>query len=84
MTDQEPSDDLKKVLHKTIKKVTLDTNGLEFNTAISQMMIFINEVYKEEKCYRKLWNPLFFSLPPMLPTWVRRCGDAGQNGDPGL
>jgi leucyl-tRNA synthetase len=67
MTDQEPSDDLKKVLHKTIKKVTLDTDGLEFNTAISQMMIFINEVYKEEKCYRKLWETFVLLIAPYAP-----------------
>jgi leucyl-tRNA synthetase len=32
-----------KALHKTIKKVTGDTETLQFNTAISQMMIFVNE-----------------------------------------
>ena len=34
------------LLNKTIKKVTLDTQSLNFNTAISQMMIFINEITK--------------------------------------
>jgi len=36
--------DQKKLLHKTIKKITLDIENFKFNTAISQMMIFINEV----------------------------------------
>jgi leucyl-tRNA synthetase len=34
---------VEKVLHQTIKKVTEDTEGLRFNTAIAQMMIFVNE-----------------------------------------
>ena len=40
---------LLKALHQTIKKVTEDTDTLNFNTAISQMMIFVNEVTAQEK-----------------------------------
>jgi leucyl-tRNA synthetase len=43
---------LDKVYHATIKKVTHDIETLNFNTAVSQMMIFINEVYKAESLYR--------------------------------
>ncbi|MCR5508716.1 MAG: leucine--tRNA ligase [Lachnospiraceae bacterium] len=43
---------LDKVYHKTVKKVTDDFEKLAFNTAISQMMIFINALYKENKCPR--------------------------------
>ncbi len=39
---------LDKVYHQTVKKVTEDYETLGFNTAISQMMIFINECYKED------------------------------------
>ena len=39
---------LEKIYHQTVKKVTLDYESLNFNTAISQMMIFINAVYKED------------------------------------
>ena len=39
--DSEP--ELQKVLHRTIKKVTEDTEALRFNTAIAQMMVFVNE-----------------------------------------
>ena len=56
---------LEKIYHQTVKKVTKDFETLNFNTAISQMMIFINAVYKEEvypKTYAenfiKLLNPL--------------------------
>ncbi|MEG2322018.1 MAG: leucine--tRNA ligase [Bacilli bacterium] len=56
---------LEKEFHKTVKKVTEDYESLNFNTAISQMMIFINSVYKEvnfPKLYAleflKLLNPI--------------------------
>ena len=39
---------LEKIYNQTVKKVTNDYETLNFNTAISQMMIFINAVYKEE------------------------------------
>ena len=37
----------------TVKKVTEDIENLSLNTAISQMMIFINDCYKEEKLYKE-------------------------------
>ena len=56
---------LEKIYHQTIKKVTEDYESLNFNTAISQLMIFINSVYKENifpKEYAlgfiKLLNPI--------------------------
>lgn len=56
---------LEKIYHQTIKKVTEDYESLNFNTAISQLMIFINAVYKENifpKEYAlgfiKLLNPI--------------------------
>ncbi len=45
--------DLEKVYHQTVKKVTNDFEQLGFNTAISQMMIFMNEAYKVGKCSRE-------------------------------
>ena len=42
--------ELEKIYHKTVKKVTDDFEKLAFNTAISQMMIFVNAIYKEGKC----------------------------------
>lgn len=42
--------ELERIYHQTVKKVTNDFENLSFNTAIAQMMIFINEVYKVGKC----------------------------------
>ena len=61
----EANKNLEKTYHQTVKKVTEDYETLNFNTAISQMMIFINAVYKEEvfpmeyaKEFIKLLNPI--------------------------
>lgn len=47
---EENDDTLTKVYHQTVKKVTSDFEQLAFNTAISQMMIFMNAAYKAGKC----------------------------------
>ncbi len=48
--NEEKKDALKKVYNQTVKKVTDDYETLGFNTAISQLMIFVNAVYKEGGC----------------------------------
>ncbi len=45
--------ELEMLYHQTVKKVTSDYEDLSFNTAISQMMIFINEVYRINKLPRE-------------------------------
>ena len=61
----EKNTNLDKVYNQTVKKVTEDYESLNINTAISQMMIFINAVYKENvfpleyaKNFLKLINPI--------------------------
>ena len=49
---EEDVKELERVYHQTVKKVTEDYETLSFNTAISQMMIFVNEVYKVNKLPR--------------------------------
>jgi leucyl-tRNA synthetase len=67
LTDEEPSEALMRVLHKSIKKVSNDTSKLEFNTAIAQLMIFVNEVAALETMPRKLWTPFLLILAPYAP-----------------
>jgi len=57
----------RRLLHKTIRKVHMDTAKLAFNTAISQMMIFINEIYNETVCWRELWEPFVLIFAPYAP-----------------
>jgi leucyl-tRNA synthetase len=64
---ESPPDSLIKALHRTLKKVSEDTESLEFNTAIAQMMIYINELFKEPKLYRALWEPFLKILSPYAP-----------------
>jgi leucyl-tRNA synthetase len=65
--DSEPDGALLKILHQTIKKVGEDTEALAFNTAISQMMIFVNAVTAQEKRPRKLLEPFVLLLAPYAP-----------------
>ncbi len=67
LSDEVPSKELLKTLHKTIKKVTEDTNSLDFNTAISQMMILVNELYKTDTLPRVIWEPFILLLSPYVP-----------------
>ena len=58
---------LEKLYHKSVKKVTEDFEKLAFNTAISQMMIFVNAVYKEGKCPRAYAEGLIKMLSCIAP-----------------
>ena len=58
---------LVKVLHQTIKKVGDDTEALAFNTAISQMMIFVNELTAQESRPRAVLEPFALLLAPYAP-----------------
>jgi leucyl-tRNA synthetase len=61
------TDRLIRLLHKTIKKVSKDTDTLNFNTAISQMMIYSNELAKLAAVPRSLWEPLVLMLSAYAP-----------------
>ena len=58
---------LEKIYHKSVKKITEDFEKLAFNTAISQMMIFVNAVYKEGKCSREYAEGLIKMLSCICP-----------------
>src|SRR5262249_25466546 len=68
MQDVEPDAETLKLLHKTIKKVTEDTEGLRFNTAISAMMVFSNHLTKEDPVRPvKVLEPFVLLLAPYAP-----------------
>ena len=58
---------LEKIYHKSVKKITEDFETLGFNTAISQMMIFVNAVYKEGKCPKAYAEGLVKMLSCICP-----------------
>ncbi|MBT3984097.1 MAG: leucine--tRNA ligase [Bacteriovoracaceae bacterium] len=59
--------DVLKELHKTIKKVGEDIEALKFNTAISQMMIFTNLVYKKGKVTMETAKLFATTIAPFSP-----------------
>ncbi|MEK7133940.1 MAG: class I tRNA ligase family protein [Patescibacteria group bacterium] len=58
---------LEGVLHKTIKKVGEDIAALKFNTAISQLMIFLNAIEKEGGAGKGQWESFLKLLAPFAP-----------------
>lgn len=67
VTDTEPTIEQQRILHKTIKKVRHDIESLDFNTAISQMMIFVNELTPMATRPRKILEPFVLVLAPFAP-----------------
>ena len=58
---------LEKVYHQTVKKVTEDLDRLQYNTAISQIMIFVNAIYKENQVPTEYAEGLVKMLNPFSP-----------------
>ena len=67
ITDEEPTADMLKSLHKTIKKVTEDIENFSFNTSVSQFMICVNELATLKCHHRKILEPLAITISPYAP-----------------
>ena len=59
--------ELEKIYHVTIRKVSSDFENLAFNTAISQMMIFVNACYKADSCPKEFAEGFIRVLSPIAP-----------------
>lgn len=67
LTDEEPTAKELKTLHKTIKKIKEDIEGLSLNTSISAFMICLNEL-SDLKCNKRaIYEPLLIILSPFAP-----------------
>ena len=64
---EEDTPNLEKIYHQTVKKVSNDYESMNFNTAISQMMIFVNAVYKEDKISKEYASGFVKLLNPIAP-----------------
>jgi leucyl-tRNA synthetase len=60
-------EELERALHKTIKKIGEDIESFNFNTAISALMILVNEIYKHNSHSRLVLKPLLSLLAPFAP-----------------
>ena len=67
LNDDEPSKETLILLHQTIKKVTEDLNTLSFNTAVSQMMIFVNHLSALENYNNAVLRQFLVLLNPFAP-----------------
>ena len=66
-SDQEPTEDQLRILHKTIKAVTEDIEKLSFNTAISRMMEFTNAIGGQDSRPVSILEPFVLLLSPFAP-----------------
>lgn len=81
ITEQE-NEALEQIYHQTVKKVTEDYEELHFNTAISQLMVFINEAYKAKQVPKDYAAGFVQLLAPIAPhlgeeLWQRLTGKTG-------
>ncbi|GEL10090.1 leucyl-tRNA synthetase [Flavobacterium glycines] len=67
VTNDEPTKDNLKSLHKTIKKVAEDIEGFSFNTSVSQFMICVNELSTQNCHSRAILEPLAIVISPYAP-----------------
>lgn len=67
LTETGPEGELLKLLHRTIRKVTHDTDTLNFNTAISAMMVLSSEAAKLDVLPRSLWSALIRMVSAYAP-----------------
>ena len=67
ISDIEADNDLTRLIHQTIKKVTDDIEALRFNTAISQLMILVNEIKKRDKYPKTAVEFLVLLMSPFTP-----------------
>jgi len=67
IVDNAESDTLERLYHQTVKKVTEDYEAIRFNTAISQLMVFINEAYKATTLPKAYMEGFVKLLSPVCP-----------------
>jgi leucyl-tRNA synthetase len=67
IVNDEPTAEMYKSLHKTIKKVTEDIENLSFNTSVSQFMICVNELQQLKCNHRAILEPLAILVSPYAP-----------------
>jgi len=67
VTDEAPTPEMLKALHKTIKKVNEDIENFSFNTSVSQFMICVNELSSLKCHHRDVLAPLSVLVAPFAP-----------------
>ena len=79
--NNEYSTSLEKSIHKTIKKVTEDLDNMKFNTAVSALMILLNEMEKQESVSKADYRTLLVLLNPIAPHITEELNDMYELGE---
>lgn len=80
VTDERPADAVLKRMHKAIRKVTEDVEQLKFNTAISEMMVLVNELHKAGCYSREAVETVLLMLAPFAPHITEELWETIGNG----
>ncbi len=85
VTNDEPTAEMYKSLHKTIKKVTEDIENFSFNTSVSQFMICVNELSQLKCHHRAILEPLAILISPYAPhiaeeLWSQLASSSSSEG----
>ena len=75
------SKNLEKIMNKSIKKVTEDIDNMKFNTAVSTLMILLNEMEKEETITKKDYRTLCLLLNPIAPHTTEELNEMYELGE---
>ena len=79
--DIEYSTSLEKNIHKTIKKVTEDLDNMKFNTAVSSLMILLNDMEKQQTISKKDYRTLLLLLNPIAPHTTEELNEMYELGE---
>jgi leucyl-tRNA synthetase len=80
VSEGDPSTEQLRVLHKTIKAVTADLEGLRFNTAISRLMEFVNYFTAQAERPHACMKPFVLMLAPLAPHLAEELWEALGHG----
>ncbi len=70
--------ELEKLLHKTIKKASEDIEAMKFNTAVSALMILVNEMEKEKEIPKDIFEKFLLILSPFAPYIAEELWGEGE------
>ena len=79
--EEEYSQSLEKIIHKSIKKVSEDLDNMKFNTAVSTLMILLNDMEKQPTISKKDYRTLLLLLNPIAPHTTEELNEMYELGE---